>query len=413
MVSTLVEEGSGRLHRRLDVDGGPTFAVKRADVCGGRISRDDAFFPHTARIVVSICVNVNAFALQLVEFHTVHLFHFCLQAGLAGTGLALLDAVEEQGSDQDGGDDASGYIHGDSGSGRQVVPFVRCRQLGGLMEGLVEGGVLVGAVHRLSVTWKKKGGSVQQCNLPSNLDAFVGTTHIAVRVLGATAVVGDASTLDIHGEGALGVVGVATSPLTSAVGHSRVTASPDTERESHGGLGVVSGLVGLLGGEGTDEVAVNVPLERVLGPDGGVVDEVLLVVGGGVQTGVVEILNTLAKVVGRGHGVVDAQELQVDFVEIVAQPHGGADNADSGGDLEEELDAAEEEVEERADGGRVALLVDGEAGAIFAVVGDGSSSRLPQLIRRRGVEVEEVVGIEAGVGRACRVQRVARRGNLG
>lgn len=150
-LGALDEEGSGRLHRRLDVDGGPTFAVKRADVCWGRISRDDAFFPHTARIVVSVCVRVNAFAFQLVEFHTVHLFHFCRQAGLSGTGLALLDAVEDQGSDQDGSDDTGRRVHGDPGTGRQVVPLVGCRQLGWLVEGLVECGVFLSAGYHLSV----------------------------------------------------------------------------------------------------------------------------------------------------------------------------------------------------------------------------------------------------------------------
>ena len=83
--------------------------------------------------------------------------------------------------------------------------------------------------------------------------------------------------LDRHLEGLLAEVGFAASPLHDArVVVLGVAAGPDAEADVHGRLGVVGALEGVGEFELAQLLAVDPPLDAVLGPVDGVVVEVVL-----------------------------------------------------------------------------------------------------------------------------------------
>lgn len=203
---------------------------------------------------------------------------------------------------------------------------------------------------------------------------------------------------DMHAERALAVVGITASPLTGAFGKSRVTAGPDTQRDSHGCLGVVQRVVGVIGQERPYQLTVDVKVEGILCPVGSVVVEnIHYTVIHGVVDGVVKVLYALAEVVGLSMGMISTHELPVDLIQVVAEKHDRADDAGSSRRLHPDFHTAEEDVELGPNGWRVALLVDGESGAIGAIVRNWSYGSLPSA--RGCVEVEVEVHAKSRVWR--------------
>ena len=85
-------------------------------------------------------------------------------------------------------------------------------------------------------------------------------------------------------------------------------------------------------------------------------------------------------------GGVAADELPIDLVQIVGFQHYGADDPLSAGCFQPYLHFAEEDVEVRLDGGRVAFVFNGEFGAIEAVC-YCSVCGVPRRASRRVLEV--------------------------
>ena len=238
----------------------------------------------------------------------------------------------------------------------------------------------------------------RECSLLDNLDAGSTSGLVTVRVLLASAVVGDHGTLDIHIIRASIVVSVSTCPLAGALGEGRVATSPNAKRHSHGCLWVASSAVGISREQCPNETTINPPLQLLRGPDGGVVVIIVMYAGQGMHGAIGIVLNTLAKVVTGSMRIVRPQELPVHLVEIITQPHHGADDSLARSSLEPDLGAAPEEVELGADGGGVALLVDCECGTVDGVEVDVAGVALPEVARDGLVEVEVVGGAE---GRIC------------
>ncbi|KAI6764428.1 hypothetical protein HG530_008217 [Fusarium avenaceum] len=190
-----------------------------------------------------------------------------------------------------------------------------------------------------------------------------------------------------------------TRPGPSAFWHCRVTGGPDSKAESHGCLRVALHVV--LGNNLSHVLSVDVPVELLLCPGCCVVVVILLhAVLDKVPSCLCEVLNTLSVVVCRGVGIVGSQNLPVDLVEIVAQPHHGANDAYSRSSLHDELGTAEEEVEGGAESGRVALLGDCEGGTILLVVDDATDMIIPVVACGCAVEVPEIACAESWVGLA-------------
>lgn len=108
---------------------------------------------------------------------------------------------------------------------------------------------------------------------------------------------------DVHGEGALGVVGQTASPLDGTLGVGRITASPDTDSKVHRGLGEPGSALGFVIGKGPDILAINRPCDMILFPFDSV--------------GVEDVLGGLNGMPGRtvvGRGVALAEVVGLDFV---------------------------------------------------------------------------------------------------
>lgn len=186
--------------------------------------------------------------------------------------------------------------------------------------------------------------------------------------------------MDGHGEGRLGVVGLTASPGDGAGVVVRVAAGPDAESQAGRGLGEVLAAEGIGVVEGADEVAVDVPGDGLLGPVDGVVVVLGLSRGDGVERAAVVAGGVaLAKVVGLNLGILAAEPLPVDLIQIIGLDNYTADDTGSGGSLHEDLGAAEEEIPRRLDSWGIALLVQGELSAISAV-GDVAGGDGPGIV---------------------------------
>jgi hypothetical protein len=249
-------------------------------------------------------------------------------------------------------------------------------------------------------------------NILNHLDTLPRAALVAKDVLLSGAIVGHLHTLDRHGVGALGVVGGATGPLAGAFGQARIAAGPDADREAHGCLGIEAAVVGVFRNKAAHQATIDVKVEKFLGPDAGVVVVDVLEAADGVVASVPEVGLALSKIVRGGVRVVAAHEFPVDLIEVVAEEHDGADDADAGGRLHPDLGAAEENVELGAERGAVALLVDGKVSAA-AVVRGAAHRLLPHGGLGLGGEVEADVGSEGGVGWTCNVHGVAVGRDLG
>lgn len=101
-----------------------------------------------------------------------------------------------------------------------------------------------------------------------NLDALPVARAVGVLVLsGAGRVVGDLDRLVDGGEGSLGEVGQTASPVNGALVAALGATNPGADADLAGGLGVAVGTGGGFGAlQGADDLAVDNPLELVLGP---------------------------------------------------------------------------------------------------------------------------------------------------
>lgn len=228
----------------------------------------------------------------------------------------------------------------------------------------------------------------------------------------------DTHRLHVHVEGSSAVVGQTTGPLNGALAVVRVTTSPDTKSQTHGGLREARAALGIVVVEGTNDIAVNQPLDHVLVPVDGVGVEGILetrhrhvadtVIGRGI---------TLTEVVGLDLSVVATKGFlyagndhvshhqasgesggtdPVDLVEDIRFQDNAANDTSAGGSLHDHLGSTEEEVEVRVDGRGITLLVDGEDGAVVTG-GDSASGRLESIevveVSREGRGRQTLLGL--------------------
>jgi len=167
------------------------------------------------------------------------------------------------------------------------------------------GGSLGGGSGRLS---GGGGGGAGAHAGAVDLDA-VGAAGVAVVRVGLGGVVVlDSHALDEHGERSLRVVGLATSPVNGTLAVARVTTSPDTNADIHGGLGEAGAALSIGIVESADIVAVDRPDDVVLGPLHGVgVENIVRGSDSGPSVTVIGGSVTLSKVVGLNLGVVSTK----------------------------------------------------------------------------------------------------------
>jgi len=225
--------------------------------------------------------------------------------------------LKVQGTDSNGnqGSREDGSVHGQRGSGDSVGGS---RGLGGGGSGRGSrarlGGGRRGRRRRGALGGGRAGGVGQagrrRRGAVVHLDAGVVAGLVGVLVVGGGVVVGNVDGLDVHDERNVVEVGLTTGPLDGALGVAGVTAGPDTDLELAGGLGVVLAVesIGVL--DGVLHVAVDDPLDALLGPVDAVGVELGLGVGhGDVVLAVTEGAVTLSEVVGLDVGGVGADLL--------------------------------------------------------------------------------------------------------
>lgn len=209
----------------------------------------------------------------------------------------------------------------------------------------------------------------------------------------AVAVVDDGELLVVANEGTVGEVGQTTSPVDGALGRALGTTDPGAELDLHGGLGVGGAALGVVVGQDADGLVVDEPGQGRVGPLDGVLVELALGVADGREpTAVVGAVITLAEVVGLDLGGVAAEPLPVDLVEVVGLQDEASNNASSDGRTAPDVDLSEEEVLLAGDGGGVALLLDGEDGAVVAVGQGGAVSEREVLAGALGEVDLDVLG---------------------
>lgn len=221
-----------------------------------------------------------------------------------------------------------------------------------------------------------------------DLDAPKGTTAIAKDVLldvvrrgrAAAGVVDNLNRLVPGVKGRLAEVGHAAGPLDGPRARAGQAGDPGAELDLHGGLGVAGAALGVGVVEGADDDVVDEPVDLLGGPVDGVGVEGVDGGGHGVErAAVVGGHVALAEVVGLDLGVVAAEPLPVDLVEVGGLEDDGGDDADSRAGLELDIDAAEEDVLLQGDGGGLAFPVDVEEGAVVGVVGEVGASEVVEV----------------------------------
>lgn len=124
----------------------------------------------------------------------------------------------------------------------------------------------------------------------------------------------------------------------------------------------------VIGANGTDDVAIDGEFDALAGPVDGVLVETVLVAGIVLPDGTVEdAVPTSSKEVGLHLTAVAADPFPINLVQTIRQHHDTAHDALSWGGLDFNLEMAEHDVELRLDGWVLALFVDGEGDAVFAV----------------------------------------------
>lgn len=142
----------------------------------------------------------------------------------------------------------------------------------------------------------------------------------------------------------------------------------------HGSLRECGTVLGISVCEGSDDVAVDDPVDALGSPVDGVCVEGALRVGDVREaTTVVCGCVALAKVVGLHLGSITTQPFPVDFVKIVRLKDDAGHNTDSGRRPHGHVDLSEEDIAIAGDGGCIGLLVDGENSSQCWVVRECSS----------------------------------------
>jgi hypothetical protein len=106
----------------------------------------------------------------------------------------------------------------------------------------------------------------------------------------------------------------------------------------------------------------------------------------------------LAEVVGLDLGVVAADPLPVDLIEVVGLEDDAGDDTRTGGGLDLTVELAEEDVVVRGLGGGLLLVGDGEDGALLAVVLDGGAGEGVEVLVTLGLGEVDGDGLAEGGG---------------
>lgn len=241
--------------------------------------------------------------------------------------------------------------------------------------------------------------AVNLVNLLDNIDALPRARFVPILILLAGAEVVDAHILDHHGVRASIVVDLTTSPFDRSLRIVRVTSRPDTNANIARRLRerTLCAILRLIVGQGPEQLAVDPPLNLVLGPVGGVVVEFGVGVVDLEELAVLVVGDTLAVVVGLDLGGVVANPFPVNLVQVVRLQHDTTDDTSTGSHLDVHFDDAEEDVEGGLDCGRFELLVDGEFGALVGV-DDFAIGDVPDLLIESAVEGPGVVCSQRWVG---------------
>lgn len=237
-----------------------------------------------------------------------------------------------------------------------------------------------------------------------DLDALPGAGAVGVDVLGgvlgalATHEVGDLDAAVGGNKGALGHVGKAASPLDGAGRGVGVAGDPAAKLDLHGRLGVARAARETLVLKRADDGAVDDPVELGGGPLDRVGVEALLGVSDRrVATTVVAGNAALAEVVGLHLGVVAADPLPVNLVEVVRLEHDAGHDAGTGGDTDLDVELAEEDVGTALSRGGVTLLLDRVERALVLVVGRVRSGEIVDEVALARAEVMvDTLGTERG-----------------
>lgn len=204
-------------------------------------------------------------------------------------------------------------------------------------------------------------------NARHNLDTFPTPRHIPIHVLLPLGVVLDSSASDGHGVRTLGVVRFPTSPRNSIRLVVFVSGRPHPQSDIHGRLREVLAPIRLVILQHPHTRAINEPFDLLLRPACRVIMEIRLrferdgmpdgaVIAGGVS---------FAEVIALDKTVVAAQDLPIDFIEIVGFENDAADDALTGGSFHPDLDFTAEDVKVGLDGGCIAAVGNGEMGAFI------------------------------------------------
>lgn len=291
-------------------------------------------------------------------------------------------------------------------SGARTIGGARSIGGRGLGAGLGSRGLgLGGSRGRRGAAAVAVGAAVTKLDLDALPAAAVVAVDVVLDALGGrgigASIVDNGDALVVAEERSLREIGVATSPLDGALGSILAASNPSSELDLHGGLGKTSSAtLGVGSGQGTDDVVVDQPGDTRRSPLNRVCVERSKRVGDGVESTTVEGSSVaLAEVVGLSLGVVASNPLPVDLevvtvslhwlvlvkggifndsylVKIIGLENGRGDDTDTGGGLDNDIDAAEEDVLASANSGGLSLGADGESSAVAVVAESGAGKRI-------------------------------------
>lgn len=152
--------------------------------------------------------------------------------------------------------------------------------------------------------------------------------------------------LEDHGERSFRVVHQTTGPLDRALRIPLDTSRPDAITNVARSLRVIlAGPLRIFICQGPGELAVNPPLQLLLGPVRGVVVEFRVGIGDIVVAAAVEgLIVTLAEIVGLDLAGVVTHPFPVNLIQVVRLQHDTADDTGALGHFDVGLDNTEEDV---------------------------------------------------------------------
>lgn len=171
-------------------------------------------------------------------------------------------------------------------------------------------------------TRKEKEVVICRVNSLDDLDTLHTARLVTPVVFCCSTGIGNADTLDPHGEGCLGVIYLASRPFNNVFIILWISTGPDAETNISGCLRIILASVRIFVLECSNDLTINVEVCLVLLPVGRVVVVQSLrrlhfmpdgaIIGGGVA---------LAEVVGLHVGGVSTDPLPIDLIQIVALDH--------------------------------------------------------------------------------------------